>query len=572
MISPDGTSKPFSSRADGYGRGEGCGIVLLKPFKKALQDSDHIWGIISKTAVNQDGHTASPMTKPSMIQQKELLSKIYSTESDLTSVQYIEAHGTGTPVGDPIEAGSISKVIAKARPPGSETLIIGSVKGNIGHTESAAGVAGLIKVLLMMKHETIVPSVFYSDDSASIDANALNVRIPTKVENWPSSNPAGRVAGINNFGFGGTNAHTVIKQYKNSQVAVDEDRTFQSQQYFVLSAASEISLTMMIADMIDEIKKESTESFQNLAYTSACRRSHSKHKYRKAFLASSLANLKEQFLSVLTKHMKPSKLDATLVFVFCGNGVTYRGMCKQLIKQEPIFRQKVKEIETLLQSYRDITIVDKLENDTDEGNDFSRPDMVQPLLFAIQVAIFCLFHHWGVKPDAVLGHSVGEVAAAHCSGLLSLEDAVKVIHYRSALQNKVTSGKMLVVGNMGVSEVLKLLPPYSGRVCLAAFNSPQSCTLSGNGDAIDKLQQTLGSLEGSDALFLRALDVSTAYHSHHMNQILSEVEDAIHLLQQKIERQSCTQLFQVLLFQMGIFALVNTGLGTYVSLYYLNQR
>ncbi|XP_062377413.1 phenolphthiocerol/phthiocerol polyketide synthase subunit C-like [Sardina pilchardus] len=532
MISPDGTSKPFSGSADGYGRGEGCGIVLLKPFKKALQDSDHIWGIISKTAVNQDGHTASPMTKPSMVQQKELLSRIYSTPSDLTSVQYIEAHGTGTPVGDPIEAGSISEVIAKARPTGSEALILGSVKSNIGHTESAAGVAGLIKVLLMMKHETIVPSVFYSDDSASIDANALSVRIPMKVEKWQSSNPAGRVAGINNFGFGGTNAHAVIKQYKNSQVAVDEDRKFPSQQYVVLSAASEKSLTKMIADMLDETEKESIDSFQNLAYTSACRRSHSKHQYRKAFLASSLTHLKEQFRAVLTKHLKPSKLDTALVFVFCGNGVTYRGMCKQLLQQEPIFRQKVKEIEALLQSHRDTTIVDKLENDTDEDNDFSRPDMVQPLLFAIQVGIFCLFQHWGVKPDAVLGHSVGEVAAAHCSGLLSLEDAVKVIHYRSVLQNKVTGGKMLVVGNMGVSEVLKLLPQYSGRVCLAAVNSPQSCTLSGDADAIDKLQQSLGSLEDSDVLFLRALDVSTAYHSHHMNQILSELENTINLLQQ----------------------------------------
>ncbi|KAJ4925256.1 hypothetical protein JOQ06_017991 [Pogonophryne albipinna] len=171
MISPEGTSKPFSNKADGYGRGEGCGVVLLKPLKKAIQDHDYIWGIISKTAVNQDGHSVSPITKPSMTQQEELLRRIYS-ESDLVNVQYIEAHGTGTPVGDPTEAGSISNVIAKAKPPGSEILRIGSVKSNIGHTESAAGVAGLIKVLLMMKHETICPSVFYSEETASVDAKA----------------------------------------------------------------------------------------------------------------------------------------------------------------------------------------------------------------------------------------------------------------------------------------------------------------------------------------------------------------------------------------------------------------
>ncbi|CAB1461101.1 unnamed protein product [Pleuronectes platessa] len=183
MISPEGTSRPFSRTADGYGRGEGCGVVLLKPLKKALQDHDHIWGIISKTAVNQDGHSVTPMTKPSMTQQEELLRRIYS-DSDLVNVQYIEAHGTGTPVGDPTEAGSISNAIAKAKPPGSERLWIGSVKSNIGHTESAAGVAGLIKILLMMKHETIVPSVFYSEETDSVDAKALNLKVPQKAEKW----------------------------------------------------------------------------------------------------------------------------------------------------------------------------------------------------------------------------------------------------------------------------------------------------------------------------------------------------------------------------------------------------
>uniref|UniRef100_A0A8C2DIH2 Si:dkey-61p9.11 n=1 Tax=Cyprinus carpio TaxID=7962 RepID=A0A8C2DIH2_CYPCA len=284
MISSDGTSKPFSSKADGYGRGEGCGIILLKPLKKALEDHDHIWGIICKTAVNQDGHSVSPITKPSMVQQEELLKKIYSTETDLTSVQYIEAHGTGTPVGDPVEAGSISKVIAKARPKKSGPLIIGSVKSNIGHTESAAGVAGLIKVLLMMEHKTIVPSLFYSMENSSIDIESLNMKIPTT-------------------------------------------------------------------------------------------------------------------------------------------------------------------------------------------------------------------------------------------------------HYRSSLQSTVTGGKMLVVSNMAVSEVLKILPSYSGRVCLAAYNSPQSCTLSGDADDIDRLHQILSISARGTELFLRILDVPAAYHSHKMDPIVSKVKESIGSLQ-----------------------------------------
>ncbi|KAL2085676.1 hypothetical protein ACEWY4_018996 [Coilia grayii] len=524
MISPEGTSKPFSNKADGYGRGEGCGIVLLKPLERALMDSDHIWGVISKTAVNQDGRTVTPITKPSMIQQEELLTRIYSTERDLTSVQYIEAHGTGTPVGDPIEAGSISKVIAKARPTGSGQIYMGSVKGNIGHTESAAGVAGLIKVLLMMKHETIVPSVFYTKDGSSIDAKALNVIVPSQPEKWEAPS-TGRAAGINNFGFGGTNAHVIVKQY--NQVETLDEEVKKSQHIFVLSAVSEKSLTSMIADMAEHLNKNTTADILSLAYTSACKRTHLKHKYRKAFRTSTLTDLGEQLKSSLDKKIIPSKQDARLVFIFCGNGVAYKSMCSQLLEEEPVFRQKIKEIEVVFQHYQCLHIVDALGKDSGEELDFSKPDVVQPLLFAVQVAIATLLKHWGVRPDAILGHSVGEVAAAHCSGLLSLEDAVKVIYYRSVLQNKVTGGKMLVVSNMAVTGVLQYLPSFSGKICLAAQNSPTSCTLSGDAESILALHQTLSNSTNSKTLFLHVLDVPAAYHSHMMDPILTEVENSI---------------------------------------------
>ncbi|CAM4652126.1 unnamed protein product [Leuciscus chuanchicus] len=544
MISSDGTSKPFSSQADGYGRGEGCGIVLLKPLKKALKDHDHIWGTISKTAVNQDGHSVSPITKPSMVQQEELLRQIYSTETDLTSVQYIEAHGTGTPVGDPIEAGSISKVIAKARPQKSGPLIIGSVKGNIGHTESAAGVAGLIKVVLMMQHETIVPSLFYSLENSSIDIESLNIKIPTTAEKWISDRRAGRCAGINNFGFGGTNAHAIVRQYVQSKKPKAQQIS-KSHQYVVVSAASEKSMKNIIEKMAEQISAGKISNLQSLLYTSACRRSHLKHKYRKVFQTSSLADLQGKLTAAVEKKLAPSKTDSKLVFVFCGNGVTYQGMCKQLLKQEPVFREEIVKIETLLQSYRSLNLMEMLESESDGGLNLiqmlesesekstepSDPKIVQPLLFAIQVAVVKLLKHWGISPDAVLGHSIGEVAAAHCSGLLSLEDAVKVIHYRSSLQSTVTGGKMLVVSNMAVSEVLKILPSYSGKVCLAAYNSPQSCTLSGDADDIDRLQQNLSNSASGKDLFLRILDVPAAYHSHKMDPILSKVEQSIGSLQ-----------------------------------------
>ncbi|KAI4871209.1 hypothetical protein NFI96_003475 [Prochilodus magdalenae] len=460
---------------------------------KALRDFDHIWGIICKTAVNQDGHAVTPMTKPSMVQQEELLNRIYSVETYLSDVQYIEAHGTGTPVGDPIEAGSISKVIAKARPAELGPLCIGSVKSNIGHTESAAGVAGLIKVLLMMKHETIVPSVFYTEESSSIDVQALNLRIPTKAEKWHCTGSRGRVAGINSFGFGGTNAHVIIRECTDP-TACGLDAVSR-RKLFPLSAAT------------------------------TCRRSHTKHKYRKVLVTSSLPDLEEQLKSSVNRKFVPVKPDLKVVFVFCGNGVTYRGMCKQLMKEEPVFREKVREVESYFQNYRSTSIVQKISSF--DNDDFSKPDIVQPLLFATQVAIANLLKHWGIRPDAVLGHSIGEVAAAHCSGLLSLEDAVKVIHYRSVLQSKVTGGKMLVVGNIVVSDILKILPDYSGKVCLAAVNSSVSCVLSGDKDAIESVYQMLKTSVKVKNLFLHVLEVPAAYHSHMMDPVLSQIKDSI---------------------------------------------
>ncbi|XP_013860874.1 phthiocerol synthesis polyketide synthase type I PpsC-like [Austrofundulus limnaeus] len=534
MISPEGTSKPFSIRADGYGRGEGCGVVLLKPLKKAFQDHDHIWGIICKTAVNQDGHSVSPITKPSMTQQEDLLRRVYS-DSEIANVQYIEAHGTGTQTGDSTELGSISNIIAKARPPGSGTLWIGSVKSNIGHTESAAGVAGLIKVLLMMRHETIVPSVFYSDETSSVDAKTLRIQIPVKIEKWKSS--TARVAGVNNFGFGGTNAHAVVKQH--IQPSVKQSINEQQVKYFVVSAKTQKSLKMMFEDTIKQLEAHNKVDFNSLLYTSACRRSHQRHKYRKAIAVSSVGDLKEKLKVAVDKNVSPALSDPRLVFVFCGNGVTYHGMCKQLLRKEPVFREKIKEITHLFQTLSPLNILSSLESDF-ESSDFKNPDVVQPLLFAVQVGLSTLLRHWGVHPDAVLGHSVGEVAAAHCSGLLSLEDALKVIYFRSTLQTKVTGGKMLVISNMALSEVASLLPNYSGKISLAASNSPSSCTLSGDPCAIDCLHKELINSPNSQNLFLHVLDVPAAYHSHMMEPILPEIEIKIGFLQ---ENDLDTELF-----------------------------
>ncbi|XP_060638440.2 phthioceranic/hydroxyphthioceranic acid synthase-like [Anolis sagrei] len=521
MISPEGISKPFSTKADGYGRGEGCAVLLLKPLKKAQGDFSKIWGVISMSAVNQNGRSVTPITRPSQKEQENLLRRIYPVHVDPSTIQYVEAHGTGTPAGDPVEAESVGNVIGKKRPSNFPPIKIGSVKGNVGHTESVAGAAGLIKVLLMMHHGKIVPSLHFSESTSSINTEKLNLSIPTTVEKWDEPSEFGRIAGINSFGFGGTNAHVVVRQFKQTQVLPSVKRPVE---LFLISAASVNSLKLTMEDMARYLKTRDTTSLPNLAYTSACRRSHVTYKHRKAFMVSSLQQLEQVLGSGAELEVVPAKKPPQLVFVFSGNGLDVKGAFETLLRSEPVFREKYNEIKAIFQKYPTIDIFNWMES---EQEDLSRPEFTQPLIFTLQVALVTLLQYWGIRPIAAVGHSVGEVAAAYCAGLISLEDAVKVIHHRSRLQSKVTGGKMLVVGNIPVHEVSGAIGVYSGKVCVAAFNSPQSCTLSGDADVIDRLQKHLAECFSTRSIFLHVLNVPAAYHSHMMDPILTELATSL---------------------------------------------
>ncbi|XP_028606069.2 mycocerosic acid synthase-like [Podarcis muralis] len=520
LLSPDGISKPFSKDAGGYGRGEGCGVLLLKPLVKAQEEFNKIWGIISITAINQNGSSVAPGMRSSQAAQEKLLLNIYPTYIDPSAVQYIETNGLGIPNEDATEAESLGNVIGRKRPPDLPPLKIGSVKGNIGHTESAAGAAGLIKVLLMMHHGKIVPSLHFSESTSSINTGKLNLSIPTTVEKWEEPGEYGRVAGINCFGFGGTNAHVVVRQFKQTQVISPVRRPVE---LFVISAALRSSLKRAIEDTARYLNTSESATLPNLAYTSACRRSHINYKYRKAFVASSLQHLQQQLNSTEMETVSRKK-PAELIFVFSGNGLHFKGICRILLKSEPVFRDKCIEIKQLFQQLSPTGIL----NLTESGhNDLPRPEVAQPLLFTLQVALVTLLQHWGVKPIAAVGHSVGEVAAAHCAGLISLEDAVKVIYHRSRLQAKVTGGRMLVVDNIPVAEVSAALGAYSGKVCVAAFNSPLSCTLSGDEASIHAIHKDLAEHFSKRNIFLHTLDGPAAYHSHMIEPVLTELSESL---------------------------------------------
>ncbi|KAM6338819.1 phthioceranic/hydroxyphthioceranic acid synthase-like [Podargus strigoides] len=527
MISPEGISKPFSKKADGYGRGEGCGVVFLKPLTKAKEDYSKIWAVINISAVNQNGRSVTPITRPSQTEQEKLLRSIYETRVDPSVVQYIEAHGTGTAIGDPTEAESLGSVVCKSRSSQASILKIGSVKGNIGHTESAAGAAGLIKVLLMMHHGKIVPSLHYSKEVSSIDTEKLNLAIPTTVEPWEESSEYGRVAGINCFGFGGTNAHVVVRQVKQLEPLPAFKRPLE---LVVLSAASSKSLQMTMADTADQLSTRDSITLPSLAYTSACRRSHANYRYRKAFVTNSLQHLQEEVKLSASTELAIAKVEPQLVFVFCGNGVMLKEFSEALLSSEPVFRDKCKEIEALFQKHTPINLLPARGH---SPKDLLNPELSQPLLFTLQVALASLLKHWGIKPVTVVGHSIGEVAAVHFAGYLSLADAVKVIYHRSRLQAKTASGRMLVVGNIPVQEIAERLHRYSGKVCIAAFNSPVSCTLSGNPDSVDAVQRDLDQAFSQRNIFLHVLNVPAAYHSPSMDMILGELEENI----QPLEKQ-----------------------------------
>ncbi|XP_066272275.1 phthioceranic/hydroxyphthioceranic acid synthase-like [Branchiostoma lanceolatum] len=538
MASPDGRCKPFSAAADGYARGEGCGVVVLKKLSKALENNDRIWGVIH-TGVNQDGRTTIPITAPSQSQQEKLLRNIFEHyKFDPHHIDFIEAHGTGTPVGDPVEANSLGNVIGKARKADDGPVLLGSVKGNIGHLESAAGLAGLIKVLLMMKHKKIVPNVHFDRPNPNIDFDNLRLYVPTEVLDWTLRGKDRRLACVNSFGFGGSNSHALVEHFPQyDDDSPDNTNKEQGKMHIVaVSARKRESLRLSVEDLITYLEQNPDTSIERLAYTSTVRRTH--HNFRIAVSGGSVEDIKRSLENavagigglVRTRTIRRksgrgdgSEPDKRVIFVFGGQGTLWEGVCLDLMDKEPVFKKKLTEVDGLLRPYVEWSLLDKLSN----KEEFHVPIVAQAIIFATQVALFALWQSWGITPDTILGHSVGEVAAAHCSGSLSLPEAVRVIYHRGRLQNEVTGGKMLVVGNLPVKKVLDMCSNVSGKVGLAAENSASSCTLSGDDDAVDELHAILRKTnenEMTGQLFLRELDVQAAYHSHHMEPIREELE------------------------------------------------
>jgi acyl transferase domain-containing protein len=528
MLSPDGRCKAFDSRANGYTRAEGAGMVLLKPLKDALADGDSIYAVIRGSAINEDGRT-SGITVPGRAAQEAMLREAYRRAGFLPGeVQYIEAHGTGTPVGDPIEAGALGTVLSEGRPEGNYCLM-GSVKTNIGHLEAGAGMAGLIKVALMLRHKEIPPILHFQEPNPEIPFDALRLRIARALQPWPTNGNGPARAGVNSFGFGGANAHVVVEEAPQPQpTKVGTLNTLNRAYLLPLSARSSEALRAFAQSYREFLDRGGNLLLQDVAYTAGVRRTH--HDYRLTVVGRSPEELSANLGAFLAGETRPGLASGhhtsgqrpKIAFVFSGMGPQW-WMGRQLLAEEPVFRAAVERCDALLSGAGAAwSLLDEMMADESRSR-IGDAEIAQPANFALQVGLFELWRSWGMEPDAIIGHSAGEVAAAYAAGGLSLEDAVHVIFHRSRLQHQATGkGKMAAVG-LSLAEAERAIEGYQDRLSVAAINSPRSLTLSGDADALAEVMRGLEEKQ----VFCRLLQVAVPYHSPHMDPLEAELRQSL---------------------------------------------
>lgn len=535
MLSPDGRCKSFDARANGFVRGEGAGIVVLKPLSAALADGDPIYAVIRGSGINQDGRT-NGITVPNGKAQEALLKKVcYQAGVSPQQIQYMEAHGTGTAVGDPIEANALGSVLGVNRPPGNN-CVVGSVKTNIGHLESAAGIAGLIKVALSLKHRQIPPNLHFHTPNAKIPFEELRLRVPQTLEPWPCNGNSLLLAGVNSFGFGGTNAHVLVEAApQNATGEINPKSKIQNQQksfLFPLSAKSTEALNalaLLTHDFLTDEDFNPSVSISDICYSASLRRGH--HKYRLAIVADSKQDIAEKLAAFLAgetrvgmscNYVMPPDKKSKLAFIFSGMGGQWWAMGRQMLEKEPVFRLVIEQCDRLLREYTDWSLWEELTR-SEETSRIDQTQIAQCSMFSLQVALAALWRSWGITPQAIVGHSVGEVAAACIAGVLSLEDAILVVFHRSRLQAIAAgTGKMLVV-QLSFEEAEQALMGYETCISVAAVNSPSAVTLAGNSTALEEIAR---SLEGKQ-IFCRFLQVEVPYHSPSMEPLKAELVQSL---------------------------------------------
>jgi len=523
MLSSDGRCRPFDSDANGYVRGEGCGIIVLKRLTDAVRDGDNVLAVIRGAAVNQDGRTSGITAPNSQAQQEVIRAALAQAGLSPEQINYIEAHGTGTPLGDPIEFQSLTQLFrrqSESEPP----CYVTSVKANIGHTETVSGIAGLIKVVLMMQRGTIYPQLHFQELNPNIHLEGSRLQIPSKPVAWNHGQLLR--AGVSSFGFGGTNTHIVVEQA--TPQTIEDPRHERPQHLLAISAKNEDSLKQLAHRFAERIRDDASLRIGDLCYSANTGRTHFNH--RLAISAGDVDELCERLTSwsagktgrgVCQGRVKLLQRPK-IAMLFTGQGSQYVGMGKRLYDTQPVFRAALDECDEILRHYLDQPLLDVLFAEGEvESPLLNETAYTQPALFAFEYAMARLWQSWGIVPDMVLGHSVGEYAAACVAGVFSLEDGLRLIAVRGQLMQQLPAGGKMAAVFAPRAEVEELVAAHAGSVSVAAINGPESIVISGEGEVVDQL---LEDLERRNVKVQR-LTVSHAFHSPLMEPMLEEFED-----------------------------------------------
>lgn len=524
FLSPDGQCKAFDAQANGYVRSEGVGIVVLKPLLKAIEDGDRIYAAIRGSAVNQDGKT-NGLTAPNRQSQEDVLKAAYQKAGILPGlIQYVETHGTGTSLGDPIEVSALANVLAQGRPAG-QPAAIGSVKTNLGHLEAAAGIASLIKVALMMKYRMLAPSLHFKEANPHIPFPDLPVKVQESLQPWPAN--GAQLAGVSSFGFGGTNAHVVLEGGAPGNITNnDSPRSAHGCYLLPISARSERALQSLAAKYKHCLESNASANLDDICYSASLRRSH--HNFRLALAGRTAADqiagidayLNGKTAPTLSNGIIAGKQRRQIVFLFPGQGSQWSGMARQLLMKDDVFAAVMKACDTEIARETGWSVIAALQA---EEQTLNQIDKIQPALFAIEAALAAMWQAQGVQADVVVGHSMGEVAASYVAGALTLADAVKVICRRSRLLRRISGqGSMLAV-ELTMEEARQAITGDEEKISIAVSNSPTSTVLSGDRERLAALKQRLE----DKGVYCRSVNVDVSSHSPQVDPLTTDLLAAL---------------------------------------------
>lgn len=524
MLAPDGRCKFGDVRANGFVRSEGAGMVVLKRLSEARADGDRIYALIRGGAINNDGRTSGLLVTPSRPGQRQMLETAWQAAGiDPARLRYLEAHGTGTSIGDPVELGAMTDALTAAGV--RERCPVGSIKSNIGHTEAAAGVAGLIKAALVLHHRMIPPTLHCETPNPKIAWDEAPLRIATRAMDLRDE-PGPLLAGVSAFGITGTNAHVVLEE---AERVAERGPETERARVLAVSAQSPQALEELLRGYRSQVEAGS-EALEDVCFTAALRRNH--HEFRAAVVGSNRAEMMEALEAAADGEAADAvvtgRAAATaprVVFVAPGQGSQWPGMARELYAEEPAFRTAFDACDAAIARETGWSLGERLLGDEAEEA-LTQIDVIQPALFAMSVALAAVWRAWGVEPDAVVGHSMGEVAAAHLAGVLSLEDAAAVICRRSRLMKTLRTDSGLVGGmatvDLSLEETEALLAERAG-LSVAASNGPSTTVISGDLAALEELLRELEARE----VYCRLVKVDVASHSAQVDHILEALREEL---------------------------------------------